>query len=142
MVIGLVYYFVCTKLLQFSNYNGVICKKEFMITIYHNPQCSKSRECLQLLELENIPFATVKYLNEPLGKDELKELIKKLGIKPIELVRQKEAVWKENYKGRMLTDAQVITAMIKHPVLIERPIIVNGDKAIIARPAEKAREIL
>lgn len=113
-----------------------------MITLYHNPRCSKSRECLQLLELERLPFTTVKYLNEPLSKDELKDLIKKLGIAPIGLVRQKELVWIENYKGRQLTDDEVIEAMTKHPSLIERPVVVNGDKAVIARPAEKIRDIL
>ncbi len=113
-----------------------------MITIYHNPRCSKSGECMQLLELQDKPFTIVKYLNEPLTKEELTALIKKLGIKPIELVRQKEQVWKDNYKGKKLTGAQVINALIKHPVLIERPIVVNGDKAVIARPAEKIKDIL
>lgn len=113
-----------------------------MITIYHNPRCSKSREGLQLLELEGIPFTTVKYLNEPLTKSELKDVIKKLGIKPIELVRQKESVWAENYKGKQLTGDEVIEAMVQHPALIERPIVVNGNKAVIARPADKIRDIL
>lgn len=113
-----------------------------MITIYHNPRCSKSRECMTMLEVENIPFSTVKYLNEPLSESELKELLKKLGIKPIDLVRQKETVWLENYKGRQLTDEEAIAAMAEHPVLIERPIVVNGDKAVIARPAERVKEIL
>lgn len=113
-----------------------------MITIYHNPRCSKSRECLQLMELENIPFSVVKYLNEPLTKAELKDIIKKLDIKPIELVRQKETVWIENYKGKQLADNEVIDALATHPVLIERPIVINGNKAVIARPAEKVKEIL
>ncbi|ALM48116.1 arsenate reductase [Flavobacterium psychrophilum] len=113
-----------------------------MITIYHNPRCSKSREGLQFLELEEKPFTTVKYLSEPLSKEELTEIIKKLGIKPIELVRQKEAVWTENYKGTVLTDGKVIDAMVQHPNLIERPIVVIGDKAVIARPADRIKEIL
>ena len=104
--------------------------------------CSKSRECLEMLELENIPYSTVKYLNEPLTKDEIKGLIKKIGIKPIGLVRQKETLWKENYEGKQLTGNQIINALAKHPVLIERPIVVNGDKAVIARPAEKVKDIL
>ncbi|MFY7730028.1 MAG: arsenate reductase (glutaredoxin) [Flavobacterium sp.] len=113
-----------------------------MLTIYHNPRCSKSREGLQLLESLNIPFATIKYLNEPVSEAELMSIIKKLGIAPIELVRQKETIWKENYKDKNLTDDQIITAMATHPTLIERPIVVNGDKAVIARPAEKALEII
>jgi len=113
-----------------------------MITIYHNPRCSKSRECLQLLELQNIPFATVKYLSEPLSKEEISTIIKKLGIKPIELVRQKEAIWTEQYKNKKLTDDQAIEALFQHPTLIERPIVINGDRGVIARPAEKVKEIL
>ena len=113
-----------------------------MITIYHNPRCGKSRECLQLLELQNKPLTVVKYLNEPLTKEELTSLIKKLNIKPLELVRQKEQVWKDNYKDKKLTDVQVINAMAQHPILIERPIVVNGDRAVIARPAERVKEIL
>jgi len=85
-----------------------------MVTIYHNPRCSKSRECLALLETRNIPFATIKYLDTPLSKEEIKELLKILKIKPLELVRQKEQVWIEKYKG-----AQIITALSKHPELIE-----------------------
>lgn len=113
-----------------------------MITIYHNPMCSKSRECLQMLELEQIPFTTVKYLNEPLSKKEIIQLLKKLRIAPIGLVRQNETVWKEQYAGKQLTDDEIIEAMAQHPNLIERPIVVNGDKAVIARPAERAKEIL
>jgi arsenate reductase len=113
-----------------------------MITIYHNPRCSKSREGLQLLELQDKPFTTVKYLNEPLNREELTEIIKKLNIKPIELVRQKEEVWVKNYKGRDLPDGKVIDIMLQHPNLIERPIVVNGDKAVIARPAKRINEII
>ena len=113
-----------------------------MITIYHNPRCSKSREGLQLLELQGKPFTTVKYLSEKLTKEELTDIIKKLGISPLELVRQKEAIWVSNYKGKQLTDDEVIESMIAHPNLIERPIVVNGDKAVIARPAENIKKIL
>lgn len=113
-----------------------------MITIYHNPRCSKSREGLQLLELEDIPFTTVKYLSEPLSKEEITEIINKLGIKPIDLVRQKEDIWIKNYKGKNMSDGKVIDALVQHPNLIERPIVVNGDKAVIARPAERIKEIL
>jgi len=117
-------------------------QKEFsLITIYHNPRCSKSRECLALPQLQDIPVNIVKYLYTPLSKDEIKELIKKLGIKPIELVRQKEPAW-EPYKNKKLTSAQIIAALATHPQLIERPIVVNGNKAVIARPAALALSIL
>lgn len=117
-------------------------KTIYMITIYHNPRCGKSREGLQLLEQLDKPFTTVKYLNEPLNKQELSSILNKLGIPPLDLVRQKEVIWKENYKDKQLSDDQIIDAMISHPVLIERPIVVNGNKAVIARPAEKIKEIL
>lgn len=113
-----------------------------MITIYHNPRCTKSREGLCELEILNQPFQLRKYLDEPFTKDELEEVIKKLNIKPIELVRTKESIWVENYKNKTLTDAEIINAMLANPKLIERPIVVKGDKAIIARPKEKIKELL
>lgn len=113
-----------------------------MITIYHNPRCTKSREGLCELEILNQPFQLRKYLDEPFTKDELEEVIKKLNIKPIELVRTKESIWIENYKNKILTDFEIINAMLAHPKLIERPIVVKGDKAIIARPKEKIKELL
>ena len=113
-----------------------------MITIYHNPRCTKSREGLCELEILNQPFQLRKYLDEPFTKDELEEVIKKLNIKPIELVRTKESIWIENYKNKILTDVEIINAMLAHPKLIERPIVVKGDKAIIARPKEKIKELL
>jgi arsenate reductase len=113
-----------------------------MITIYHNPRCSKSREGLQFLELEGKPFTTIKYLNETLTKEALEEILKKLNIRPIELVRQKEPIWIKNYKEKELSDGKVIDAMVQNPNLIERPIVVNGNKAVIARPADRIKEIL
>lgn len=113
-----------------------------MITIYHNPRCSKSREGLQALELLGKDFTIVKYLDQTLNSEELLAIIQKLGIKPIELVRTKEALWIEHYRGKQLTDDEVINALLQHPVLIERPIVVNGDKAVVARPAKKIKDIL
>lgn len=112
-----------------------------MITIYHNPRCSKSREGLELLEKTGKEYSVVKYLDTPLTKIEIKDLLQKLGIKPLELVRQKEDIWKELFAAKNLNSVQIINALTKYPQLIERPIIVNGDKAVIARPAEKAKEI-
>lgn len=113
-----------------------------MITIYHNPRCTKSREGVCLLEEKGLAFETVKYLDETLTKSELISIIEKLNIKPIELVRTKETVWKENFKDKELSDDEVITIMLKNPILIERPIIINGDKAVIGRPTEKILEII
>ncbi len=108
-----------------------------MIKIYHNNRCSKSRQGLQILEESGKDFEIVKYLENIPSQEELSEIIELLGIKPIELVRKNEAIWKEDYKGKELTDTEVIAAMVKNPKLIERPIIINGDKAVIGRPPEK-----
>jgi len=113
-----------------------------MITIYHNPRCSKSREGVCLLEEKGIEFETFRYLDEKITKRELKSLLKKLKIKPIELIRTKEELWKNNYAGKQLADDELIAIMINNPVLIERPIIVNGNKAVIGRPIEKIFEII
>ncbi|MCA0133473.1 arsenate reductase (glutaredoxin) [Winogradskyella alexanderae] len=113
-----------------------------MITIYHNPRCRKSREGLQLLENSGQPFEVVKYLENQLSFSELKNLIKKLGVKPEDLVRKNEAIWKSEYKGKIMTDDEIIEAMVTNPKLIERPIIVNGKKARIGRPADKILEII
>lgn len=113
-----------------------------MITIYHNSRCSKSRDGVCFLEETKQPFQVINYIENTPTKSELKELLKKLNITPLELVRKKESIWIENYKGKNLTDDAVIQAMVEHPKLIERPIIVNGDKAVIARPTDRINEIL
>ena len=113
-----------------------------MIQIYHNSRCGKSRECLAFLEKSGQEYEIIKYLEEVPTFDELKEIIKKLGIKPIELVRRKEKIWMENFKDKPMTDDEIIQAMISNPILIERPIVINGDKAIIARPLEKITVII
>ncbi len=113
-----------------------------MTTIYHNPRCSKSRQCLAVLEEHNEEIEIVKYLDTPLSKDKLSEIINLLQISPIELVRKNEAIWKENYKNKELSDDDLILAMIENPKLIERPIVIKGNKAIIGRPPEKVVDIL
>jgi arsenate reductase len=112
------------------------------IKIYHNPRCSKSRQGLLLLKENNVDFEIVEYLKKTPSKEELKEIIKKLGIKPIELVRKNEKIWKENYKGKDLTDEQIIEAMVENPKLIERPIVIKDDKAVVGRPPEKVLELV
>jgi arsenate reductase len=113
-----------------------------MITIYHNPRCSKSREGLQALELLGKDFTIVKYLDQTLTREELLAIIQKLGIKPIELVRTKEALWTAHYKGKQLTDDEFVDVLLTYPQIIERPVVVNGNKAVIARPVEKIKSIL
>lgn len=113
-----------------------------MITIYHNPRCTKSREGLCEIENLNQPFKIRKYLDEPFTKVELEEVIKKLNIHPIELVRTKESIWIDNYKGKELSNSQIIQAMLKNPKLIESPIIVKGNNAVIGRPIEHIYKII
>ena len=113
-----------------------------MITIYHNPRCSKSREGLCFLEDKNIPHQVIKYLDEGISVEELSNIIEILNIKPIELVRTKEEIWKTNYKNQSLTDEEIIQIMVENPKLIERPIVINGNQGVIARPFEKINEII
>lgn len=108
-----------------------------MIQIYHNQRCGKSRNCLLLLKESNKEIEIINYLNTPPTAAELTALLKKLDLSPIELVRQKEAVWIENFKEKSLTEQEIIQAMVQNPILIERPIVVNGNKAIIGRDLEK-----
>ena len=112
-----------------------------MITIYHNPRCGKSRTCLTYLETANKSFKIVKYLENPISKEELTEIITKLKIPAIELVRTKEKIWIEQFKGKQLTEADVITAILENPILMERPVVVYNNKAIIARPLELIESI-
>lgn len=112
-----------------------------MITVYHNTRCSKSRSAVQLLEEKGIPFQLHLYMTDRLTIKALKELLKKLGMKPHELLRKNEALYKE-LKETMTTDAAWLSQMVAHPQLIERPIVVNGDKAVVARPEERVLEIL
>lgn len=110
-----------------------------MIQIFHNARCTKSRECLAFLNDSKQDFEVIKYLETPPTFDELKDIISKLNIKPLALVRQKEPIWIEKFKSKKLSDDAIIQAMISHPILIERPIVINGDKAVIARPTEKVQ---
>lgn len=113
-----------------------------MVTIYHNPRCSKSRETLAILENTNTDFKVVKYLDDPLSVKDLKEIISLLQMSPQQLVRKNEAIWKETYSAMQLTDDELIQIMVDHPKLIERPIIVHGKKAAIGRPPLNILEIL
>ncbi len=113
-----------------------------MIKIYHNPRCTKSRQGLAILEEAKVSFETIKYLNTPLNYAELKEIIDLLKITPIQLVRKTEAIWKENFKGKELSDEEIINAMVNNPKLIERPIVINGNKATVGRPPELILNIL
>lgn len=113
-----------------------------MIKIYHNPRCGKSREGLQILENSGKDFEVIKYLEIHPTFEELKSIIEKLNIKPIDLVRTKEKIWIENFKGKIFSDQEIIDAMISNPILIERPIVINGKKAALGRPPQNISKIL
>jgi len=112
------------------------------ITIWHNNRCGKSRSALNILEEKGITPSVVKYLETPPTANEIKDVLKKAGLKAHDLIRTGEDIYKQNYKGKTLTEAEWIEAMVQHPILIERPVVINGDKAVIARPPEKVLEIL
>nr|WP_299035857.1 arsenate reductase (glutaredoxin) [uncultured Tenacibaculum sp.] len=113
-----------------------------MIKIYHNPRCSKSRQGLEIVENSSKEFEVVKYLDNTPSEEELKGVISLLNISPIDLVRKNEKIWKEEYKGKELSDAEIIKAMVENPKLIERPIVINGNKAVVGRPPENIKEII
>lgn len=110
--------------------------------IYHNPRCSKSRQTLQIIKDAGVEPEVIEYLNEVPSEGELKEIINMLGIKPYELLRRGEADFKENFKGKNLSDDEWIAAMVKYPKLIERPIVVKHKKAVLGRPPENVKTLL
>ena len=113
-----------------------------MLKIYHNTRCSKSRDVCTILEKKKVKTEVVEYLKTPPTPAEIKEHLKMLGMKAEDLVRKKEPLFLEKFKDKKLTEAQWIKAMAQNPILIERPIVVKGKKAIIGRPPEKVLEFL
>lgn len=113
-----------------------------MITIYHNARCSKSREGLDVLKQSGQEFEIREYLKESITEEELINLLNKLNMTPMELVRTDESIWKENYKNIDLNDAELIRVMVQNPRLIQRPIVSNGQQAVVGRPASKIEELI
>jgi arsenate reductase len=112
------------------------------VVIYHNARCSKSRSACEIVASRGIEATIVEYLKTPPTRAELRALLQKLGMKPEEIVRRGEDVFKEDYAGKTLDDEQWLDALLAHPILIERPIVVRGDKAVIGRPPEKVLDLL
>ena len=112
------------------------------VTIYHNPRCSKSRQTLELLKEKSIEPEVVEYLKTPPNAAELKDILSKLGLSADELMRKKEAIYKELGLAGVSDENELITAMVNNPKLIERPIVIKGDKAAIGRPPELVLDIL
>jgi len=113
-----------------------------MFTVYHNPRCSKSRCALDYLDEANEKYEIVEYLKDTPSKEELEKIIKMLDIQPEELIRKGEAEYKDNFKGKQLSNSQWIDAMIRFPKLIERPIVIKNNKAVIARPIERIKDLM
>lgn len=113
------------------------------VSIYHNPRCSKSRQTLSLIQERGIQPKVIEYLNQPPSKAQLQKILIQLGMNARELIRKKEPEYKQlGLDDPGLTDDQLIDAMVEHPKLIERPIVVSGGKAALGRPPEKVLEIL
>ena len=112
------------------------------VTIYHNPRCRKSREALSFLEENSCKIIVVEYLKDLLSIEELKALLNDLDIRPIELVRKNESIWKEQFKGRDMSDIAILEAMVQNPKLIERPIIKSKKGAVVGRPLKRVQEVI
>ncbi len=117
-------------------------KSDDSVFIYHNARCSKSRSACELVATRGISAHVIDYLKTPPSKEELRELVKKLAIKPADLVRRGEEIFKQNYAGKNLSDDEWLDALTAYPILIERPIVVRGGRAVIGRPPEKILELI
>lgn len=110
--------------------------------IYYNPKCSKCREAKELLEGEQCSFEIRNYLEKPPTQKEIKSLLKKLNLKAIDIVRTKENLFKKNFKGKKLGNSKWIKILSLHPELMERPIVIDGEKAVIGRPPIKVLDLV
>lgn len=113
-----------------------------MIQIYHNNRCGKSRECVSHFENLGVQTEIIDYLKNPPTEAEIKQLLIKLKIQPIDLIRTNEKIWKENYAKLKMSENELISAMAQHPILIQRPIVISGENAVIARPLSVVAQII
>ena len=113
-----------------------------MIRIYHNPRCRKSRETLEIIRNQGYEPEIIEYLKDPPTVSELKNLLDKMNMKPAEIIRKGEDLFRSNFKGKKMSDEEWLNVLVKNPKLIERPIVVSGDRVILGRPPDKVREIL
>jgi arsenate reductase len=113
-----------------------------MITIYHNPKCRKSRAGLQYLQEKGLEISVVEYLRNPFTREQFKDLLMKLNMRPVEIVRTQEDEYKEKLKGRTFTNEEWITILLENPKLIQRPIVVKNHKAVLAQPADEIERLL
>lgn len=116
--------------------------KQQKIKIYFNPKCYKCRQTLEIIEEKGCTVKIVEYLKDtPTGK-ELKEILQKLGLKAEQIIRKKEVLFKENFKGKTFSEEEWLKILVQNPVLIERPIVISGDKAILGRPPENVLTLI
>lgn len=113
-----------------------------MIRVYHNPRCRKSRETLEIIRNQGYEPEIIEYLKDPPTMSELKNLLDKMNMKPEEIIRKGEDLFRSNFKGKKMSDEEWLNVLVKNPKLIERPIVVSGDRVVLGRPPEKVREIL
>lgn len=126
----------------FFSYLHGLSKRRAMLKIYHNNRCSKSRQTLALLNEAGQEVEVIEYLKTPPTAEELRDILKKLNMKPVQLLRKGEAVYKEQFNGKQLSDDEWIQVMVENPVLIERPIVVKDNKAVLGRPPENVQVLL
>lgn len=112
------------------------------VSIYHNPRCGKSREALKLLQENGCEIEVIEYLKEIPSKKDLKMLLDKLGIKAVDLIRKKEEIFLKKFKNKEFTNDEWIQIMIENPILIERPIVIDGYKAVVGRPPELVVDLI
>ena len=112
-----------------------------MVTVYHNPRCTTSREVLEILKKRGEEIKIVKYLVDPPTYEEMKEILRKLNLRPMYLLRKEEDLYKKNFKGKYFTDDQWTRILIDNPILIQRPVVVRGNMAVVARPPKRINEL-
>ena len=131
-----------TLKLQEDYYNYIKNKHHIIMKIYHNPRCSKSRAGLQYLEEKGYDIEIIKYLTEGITEKELNQIIEKTQKSAFNFVRTQEADYKTNYKGKKISEKEWIKILVENPKLLQRPIVVNGNKAVLANPPENIEEII
>jgi arsenate reductase len=113
-----------------------------MITIYHNNRCAKSRSALEIIKRSNADIHVVEYLKDPPTEKDLQGILKKLGMKAEEIIRKKEELFRTKFAGKKYSEEEWISILSENPVLIERPIVIKGNKAVIGRPPENVMKLL
>ncbi len=116
-------------------------KKQETVTLYEKPTCSKCREVKRVLTEQGVEFERINYIEQPLTADELRDLLQRAGLKPTDVLRTKEAAYREFVAGKNLGDDELLEVMAAHPELLQRPIVVKGDRAVLARPVENLKKL-